>query len=163
MFISLVTLIIFVRQTNIMDKQSRLSALPYLMVEQSTSKEKHTIQFSLVNHGVGPAIIESRKIRYKGKEYDQDLYQFMTQSVPALDSIEPFNWSNVYKGQAIPANGRIVMIGMGNDQKEYELVLKTLDKLQGKDNIYFEVIYNSIYGGRWRLSTDSRIPEKLND
>lgn len=163
MLISLVTLIIFVRQTNIMDKQSRLSALPYLMVEQSSNSEQHRIQFSIVNHGVGPAIVESRKIIYNGKEYDQDFYQFVTQSIPALDAIEPFNWSSVYKGQAIPANGRIVMVAIGNDTTEYETAVRTFQTLQAGENFYFEIVYNSIYGDRWRLSTDSEVPEKLDD
>jgi hypothetical protein len=162
MLISLITLIIFVRQTNIMDKQSRLSALPYLMVERSTSSEKHQIQFSLVNHGVGPAIIESRKIHYKGKDYDQDFYEFMTESILELDTIEPFNWSNVYKGQAIPANGRVVMVAAGNNRKEFELYVNTLEKFQNNGDFYFEIIYTSIYGDRWKLSTDSEVPQKLD-
>lgn len=162
MLISLVTLIIFVRQTNIMDKQSRLSALPYLMVEQSTSPKNHKIQFSLVNQGVGPAIIESRKIRVDGKEYNQDFYEFMTQSVPELDTIEPFNWSSIYKGQAIPANGRVVMVAIGENRKEFEVFLSTLEKLQSNNDFYFEITYASIYGDRWKLSTDSEVPEKLD-
>ena len=162
MLISLVTLVIFVRQTNIMDKQSRLSALPYLMVEQSTNSTQHRIQFSLVNHGVGPAIIESRKIVYQGKEYDQDFYQFITQSLPALDTIEPFNWSNVYTGQAIPNGGRIVMAALGNDSISYGIAVKTFQNLlalKDEGDFYFEIIYTSIYGDRWRLSTNLKIPE----
>ncbi len=162
MLISLVTLIIFVRQTNIMDKQSRLSALPYLMVERSTNSKQHRIQFSLVNQGVGPAIIESRKIRYEGKEYDQDFYGFMTESVPELDTIEPFNWSNIYKGQAIPANGRVIMVAAGNNRKEFELYINTLEKFQNSDDFYFEIVYTSIYGERWKISSDSEVPIKLD-
>ena len=162
MLISLVTLIIFVRQTNIMDKQSRMSALPYLMIEQSTNGEEHRVQFSLVNHGVGPAIIESRRIIYNGREYNQDFYQFLTESLPKLDSIEPYNWSSVYKGQAIPANGRIVMVGIGNNQKEFETFLEVFENLQGKSDFYFEIVYTSVYGDRWKLSTDSEIPEELD-
>lgn len=162
MLISLVTLIIFVRQTNIMDKQSRLSALPYLMVEKSTNSEEFKIQFSLVNHGVGPAIIEDRMIRYSGEEYDQDFHQFLTQSVAGLDTIKPFNWSTIYKGMAIPANGRVVMIAIGNNQAEYDLYRKTLQKFQKNDDFYFEIIYSSVYGDRWKMSTDSEVPQKLD-
>ena len=161
MIISLVTLIIFVKQTNIMDNQTRLSVLPYLMIEQSTNSEAHRIQLSLVNHGVGPAIIESRKIRYKGKEYDQDFYTFLTESVPELDSIEPFNWSNVYKGLAIPANGRITMVAVGNDPQEFQQFMQIIGKLQSDSSFYFEVVYKSIYGDKWKLSSDSEVPEKL--
>ncbi|MBT8310320.1 MAG: hypothetical protein HKO72_01275, partial [Flavobacteriaceae bacterium] len=57
MFISLLTLFIFIKQTNIIERQSRLSALPYLMVETSNNSEDNTFEIEIVNHGVGPAII----------------------------------------------------------------------------------------------------------
>ncbi|AKA36369.1 hypothetical protein [Flagellimonas lutaonensis] len=162
MLISLVTLIIFVKQTNIMDKQTRLSVLPYLMIEQSTNSEAHTIQLSLANHGVGPAIIESRKIVYENKEYDQDFYTFMTESLPELDSIEPFNWSNVYRGMAIPSNGRVTMIAIGSNVEEFERFGMIMGKLQRDKSFYYEIIYSSIYGDKWKLSSDSEVPEKLD-
>ena len=162
MLISLVTLIIFVRQTNIMDKQSRLSALPYLMVEQSTNSSQHKVEFSLVNHGVGPAIIESRKIIFKGQEYNKDLYQFVTQNIPELDSIEPMNWSNIYKGQAIPTNGRVVMVAIGGNPERFELFQNTLQSFKSED-FYLEIIYTSIYGDRWKISTDSETPIRLEE
>jgi len=165
MLVSLVTLVIFVRQTNIMDKQSRLSALPYLMLEQSTNSTQRTIQLSLVNHGVGPAIIESRKIHYRGQDYNQDFYQFITESLPAFDTIEPFNWSNVYAGQAIPHGGKVVMVALGNDPTEYEIAVRTLQDLGNQSDdgeFYFEIIYSSIYGDRWRLNTDHKVPEPLD-
>ena len=162
MLISLVTLVIFVRQTNIMDKQSRLSAMPYLMIEQSTNGGAHRIQFTLVNQGVGPAIIESRKIIYNGKEYDQDFYQFMTRSIPQLEGIEPYNWSNVYRGQAIPANGKVVMLAIGNDEELFTRFGKVLGKLKQEGSFYYELTYTSIYGDRWKISSDNEIPEQLD-
>ena len=161
MLISLVTLIIFVEQTNIMDKQSRLSAMPYLMIEQSTSSENKSIQFSLVNHGVGPAIIESRKIIYNNKEYDQDPHSFITQSVPELDSIEPYNWASIYSGQAIPANGRVVMIAIGNNPKEYEQFLNWITGLQKENSFYYEIIFQSVYGEKWKITNQQAIPERV--
>lgn len=159
MLISLVTLIIFVRQTNIMDKQSRLSAMPYLMIEKSTNGEAQKIQFTLVNHGVGPAIIESRRIIYKGNEYEKDFYQFLTENVPKLDTIEPFNWSSVYAGQAIPSNGRVVMVAYGGKAEEFELAENVISNLQ--DSLNFEIIYSSVYGDRWKISNESATPEEL--
>lgn len=161
MLISLVTLIIFVRQTNIMDKQSRLSALPYLMIEQSTNSEANKIQFSLVNYGVGPAIIESRKIIYEGKEYNKDFYGFITENIQELDSIEPFNWSSVYRGQAIPSNGRVVMVALGTNEQEFELAKNTLDRLAQNKSFYYEIVYSSVYGDKWKISSKTEIPEEL--
>lgn len=158
MVVSLVTLIIFVKQTNIMDRQSRLSALPYLMVEQSTNGERKLIQFTLVNHGVGPAIIEGRKIIYQGKEYNQDFYQFMTQSLPELKGIEPLNWSNIYKGQAIPSNGRVVMIAIGGDEETFNRFGTILKSLQQDNTFYFEIEFKSIYGEKWRISNEETVP-----
>ncbi|MBT8268432.1 MAG: hypothetical protein KJN59_04340, partial [Bacteroidia bacterium] len=42
MFIGVLTLIIFIRQTNIMDTQGRLSVMPYLLLETSNNGENRT-------------------------------------------------------------------------------------------------------------------------
>lgn len=162
MLVSLVTLIIFVKQTTIMDRQSRLSALPYLMIEQSIDTENQRIKFTLVNHGVGPAIVESRKITYEGRDYNQDFYLFLTKSVPELDSIEPYNWSSVYRGQAIPSNGRLTMIAIGNNKDEFSAFDGFLKKLQANQSFDYEILYSSIYGEKWKISNKSEIPEKLH-
>ena len=161
MLVSLVTLIIFVRQTNIMDVQSRMSVLPYLIVEQSTSSSYNTMQFNLANHGVGPAIIESRRIVYNGKGYDQDLFEFMTQSIPKLSDIEPYNWSNIYKGQAIPSNGKVTMIAVGQNPEDYTKFATAIDKLLNSNGFYLEIVYRSIYGDRWKITNKNEAPEKL--
>ena len=46
MFISLITLFIFIKQTNIIDRQSKLSAMPYLMMQMSNNgcKKDHCIR-----------------------------------------------------------------------------------------------------------------------
>ncbi|NKI32320.1 hypothetical protein [Croceivirga thetidis] len=141
-----------------MDKQSRLSALPYLMVEQSTNSSEFKVQFTLVNHGVGPAIIEGRKIIYNGKEYDQDFHQFMTQSIPELKSIKPINWHNIYKGQAIPSNGRVVMFAIGGDEEKFNEFMNVLRTFKDSNTFEFEFDYRSVYGDKWRITNQNTVP-----
>ena len=64
--ISLFTLIVFARQTSIIEKQSRLSALPYLNMEAGYNPDEDFITLTLNNYGVGPAIIEEMNISYEG-------------------------------------------------------------------------------------------------
>ena len=70
MSISFITLIIFIYQTNLMNKQNYLSILPYLQVSTSNNSEGNSYLLSIQNYGVGPAIIESVKMQYQGQEYD---------------------------------------------------------------------------------------------
>jgi len=70
MSISFLTLIIFIYQTNLMSKQNFLSILPYLQISTSDNKAENTFSLDIKNHGVGPAIIESVIIYYKGEKHD---------------------------------------------------------------------------------------------
>ena len=65
MSISIMTLVIFIYQTNLMSKQNDLSILPYLQVSTSNNSEGNSYLLSVQNHGVGPAIIESVKLQYR--------------------------------------------------------------------------------------------------
>ena len=67
MSISFITLIIFIYQTNLMNRQNHISILPYLDMATTENKEENRFELNLRNHGVGPAIIERVTVRYKGK------------------------------------------------------------------------------------------------
>ncbi|BFP43268.1 hypothetical protein FGF1_41130 [Flavobacteriaceae bacterium GF1] len=162
MLISLVTLIIFVRQTNIMDKQSRLSALPYLMVESSTNNSEHYMQIALVNHGVGPAIIEDIQLEMEGTKYAKDFYTFFRENVQEMDSIEILNWSSIYRGKAIPAGGKAVMLAVGANRKDFDIFSGLITDYQ-KRGFNFEITYRSIYNDKWLISSQEEIPQEIEE
>ena len=60
--VSVFSLFIFVKQTNIIEEQNHLSVMPYLMLETANNGQDATFSIHIMNYGVGPAIIKKRTI-----------------------------------------------------------------------------------------------------
>ena len=166
MSISVLTLIIFIYQTNLMSKQNYLSILPYVQISYSDDKAENTFSLDIKNHGVGPAIIESVIIYYKGekhdlREYDNYLYNYLKSEMPVLDSVKFFSTSSLDKGIAIPANTNYNVFKVLGSEKDYELLTSSLDKLL-RQGLRYEIVYRSIQNERWMIYSDSEGPQKLD-
>ncbi|MEN1784132.1 MAG: hypothetical protein AAGF77_03240 [Bacteroidota bacterium] len=162
MMISLITLIIFVRQTNIMEQQSRMSVMPYVLFELSDKRSEHLMILELVNHGVGPAIVDDVSIEYKGKSYAMDFYTFVKSIKPEMDSIEFLNHSDLYKGRAIPSGGRFNIWTIGATRGEYESFKKEFFAIQQHPSFDFEIRYKSIYDDYWIIDAKNGMPRFLD-
>lgn len=160
--ISLLTLYIFVRQTNIIEEQSKRSVMPYLMLDSSNNGEKGTYSIDVVNYGVGPAIVESRVIYYQGKSYDMELHDFLHQQIPEMDSVHLVNFTTFQVGVAVPANSSRNMLIAGGDEVSYHTFLKILQKLTDNDFNY-EIKYKSIYDEHWMITGDNNVPKLISD
>ena len=160
--ISLLTLIIFVRQTNIIEKQSRLSAMPYLMISTSEVGAENKYSFKLINYGVGPAILDSTVIYYKGKTFDQEFVDFLKSEIKAMDSVPVLNHATLGRGHAIPAGGERNILTVGGNEKAFTTFFKVLEEVYSND-FNFEIYYRSIYDDKWRIASYTDLPEKLND
>ncbi len=158
--ISLFTLFIFVKQTNIIEEQSKLSVLPYLMLDSSDNGAKKTFSIDLENYGVGPAIIESRVIHYKNKTYDMEFHEFLRDYVPEMDSIHIINFTTLHLGVAIPASSRRNVLIVGGDEYSYKAFLKILERLRS-EGFDFEIQYKSIYDDRWKISSEALRPSEI--
>ncbi|WP_343486298.1 hypothetical protein [Allomuricauda sp. d1] len=161
MLISLVTLIIFVRQTNIMDKQSRLSAMPYLMIETSDNGYEHEFTFELVNYGVGPAIIEGKTIFHNGKSFEMEFDDFLKSNFDGMDTINIISYATIQPGLAIPAGGSRTILKIGGSQDDYMTFKDFFSTTQEKNPINFEIRYRSIYNDRWQISASNEIPQEI--
>ena len=165
-FISFITLYIFIRQTNIMERQSHLSVMPYLLIETSENSGNQTYSVDLVNHGVGPAIIDQVVIRYKGREYRQQLMDFFRAELEGMDSVRAINVKTVLKGQAIRSGDGINLLTVGGGSRSYSDFVKVVKQLTGR-RFDYEVRYQSIYGHRWKIHAyidqTAQIPEPLDD
>ena len=166
MGISFITLVIFVYQTNLMSKQNYLSILPYLQVAYSDDPSDNSYSLSLKNHGVGPAIIESVTMIYKGNRYDlqdfnDDLFTFLSSLEPELDSIVSTNTSTLDKGIALPANSTYLVFSVSDSKEDYQLFTQKLQALE-EGGLRYEIIYRSIQNERWIIHNDSEGPVKLD-
>ena len=121
---------------------------------------------SLRNHGVGPAILESVVLNYKGKQYnvkdyDDDMIGLLKALAPELDSLKYYSMSTLDVGIAIPANSTYEIFSVSNSPKDYKLLTETLFKLEN-NGLKYEIVYKSIQNERWIIHDDSEGPEKLD-
>jgi hypothetical protein len=156
MFISLCTLILFVYEINITRRQQYASVLPYLQIRHI---EMHypTYKLSLINDGLGPAIIKSIKVINNGKEFLGDPSQYIIKSgILAKDTTLDFSMSNIYPGRLIPAGKQIDMITALGDMENAE----RLSNLFNNSETTIEIEYESVYEERWVLSGMGKQPTK---
>lgn len=160
-FISLITLIIFVKQTNIMEKQSRLSVMPYLLIETSDNGLEKTFTIDIVNYGVGPAIIEEIQILYNKKTYTMDFHEFAISQFPEMDSINIINSSSIDPGLAISSEGVRTMIKVGGTEDDYTKFLQLFSKILADDGFDYMIKYRSIYNDHWIIRDSKNFPEEV--
>lgn len=149
MFISVMTLVVLVVQTRLMQAQQRLSVLPYLQISNYGSYTQN-YKLMVLNNGIGPAFIESVTIRYQGKEYNKDLYTFLAEHFPETDSIPQFFHTNLGKGMLIPPGEKIAHLQIDNSVAGGEKLTRLLRRL-GEEGLIFELVYSSVYKEKWRL------------
>lgn len=160
--VSVFSLFIFVRQTNIIEEQNHLSVMPYLMLETANNGENATFSVHIVNYGVGPAIIKKRLIKYKGETYDMEFHEFLNQHIPAMDSVNIRNWTTLQVGVAIPAGSDRNILIAGGDRSSYQAFLGIMSELRS-NGFKYEIEYRSIYNDMWAITDDENIPVRIED
>ncbi|WP_445382022.1 hypothetical protein [Robiginitalea sp. IMCC43444] len=166
MAMSFLTLLIFIYQTNLMSRQNYLSILPYLQLSYSNNPEAHSFSLSLKNHGVGPAILESVRLKYKGSdynvaEYDYELLSLLRELDPSLDSLKTFNFATLEEGIAIPANTSYTILSVANSPEDYKLLLQSLDRIE-REGVRYEIGYKSLQDEHWIIHDDSAGPKRID-
>ena len=156
-FISLLTLVVFVYQTNIIREQQRLSVLPYLQIG-NYENARPNYKLVISNDGIGPAFIESVVTIRNGERFDVDLPRFLGQHIPEVDTIEDVFHSNIAPGQLIPAGAKIAILEVNNNLESAIQLYKILSD----NDISIELIYASAYGEKWKLNSNENAPERIN-
>ncbi len=175
MLISLMTLFIFLYQTNLLREQSRLSVRPRLTfnkninklvtlnVSDSTNSTLINITLSLRNDGLGPAIIELNKVVDKNSQYD--ILTFFDTVYPKLKEYGVFTQlTELELGEAIPASETI-------DIFSYQYDVTNENKINDYLNISesyvlpFDILieYSSLYEEKWMVKSNTKgHPKKVN-
>lgn len=140
--ISVLTLVVYIYQSNLMKQQQKMSVWPYLSFGPSWGEDY--LKLSLINKGIGPAIIKDFQFTMNGSELS-GVQEIMT-SLP--DSLQTaFTYSSVWKGQVIMAGETISLLTI-NDPKTIQHLLE-LFKTQ---DFLLEICYSSVYGDTWVAS-----------
>lgn len=161
-FISLATLYIFIRQTNIIEKQSRLYVMPYLRAQMINDNSAHFTRMELHNYGVGPAIIESREIFYNDKWNDIDFGDFYFTMVPEMEDVDIVMDANLSPGQAIAAGSSRLLVQLCEDAECHQKMKSAMGVLMNKKFDY-RIVYRSIYGDRWVINSSGEAPTLLEE
>jgi hypothetical protein len=168
-FISVCTAIITLYQTKLMRESAHASVMPYLSI--SMRRNTDGAYLILNNHGIGPAMIDDVRVRYQGKEFPGDPYQFYVAQRPT-ENQSGLLIDRVMVGRLIPAGASIQMIGApGADAYAmYKWLLQTIELadmpkrwLEGVDaygtqKAVVEIAYSSVYGDRWRALSNHLVP-----
>lgn len=166
--ISLLTLIIFIYQTNIMHQQSRLSVKPRLLFSSAMRYEDDSLlvySISLENKGIGPAIVDSSFVNYEGVKYESDWEDFFSDAVPALKEYGEFiSYSNISIGETLSSDEEKVLFTYVCPVRSY---LKVLEYLEVSDDsadlpLDMTIYYHSIYEDDKWVVTSNQIPQKIN-
>ena len=165
MLVSLTTVIIFIYQTNLLRQQNYISILPYLIVSSTNNEAEYTFEINLENQGVGPAIIESVEIFYKGvryglEDYDYRLFDVLSAIQPRMDSVRYFSSSTLERGRALPANTTYNLINVKNAPEDFFLLSNIFVNLL-ESGMTYRIVYKSILNERWEIRIDSDGPQKL--
>lgn len=162
-FISLMTLLTFIYQNNLLQKQAQLSVLPYLAVGTNYNNgDNPSFKLRLNNRGVGPAIIESQKIFYKGKTYEDDFYDFLKEHLPGLDTLDDISNATFDLGHVLPSGEELTLIEASNNIQVVNLIASKIEELSIEESgLEYEVVYRSIYGQRWKITQSSNLPQEL--
>jgi hypothetical protein len=174
MVVGLGSLFIIVYQTALLREQQAASVLPYVMIGMQATSERSYV-FAR-NTGVGPALIEDVVLRYQGREIRQDPYDFLLEVRPESARDDGLSVDRLIPGRLVPAGEWINMLGSEGDGQRMAGVLMGLFDIgevpqswydargivkSGPNKAIIEVTYQSVYGDRWRVSSDNPVPMPL--
>jgi len=156
-FISLLTLIIFLYQTKIISKQARLSVTPRLTFTAGVGHFDDVIKFSIgiKNNGLGPAIIDSTAIFANNKYYPLYFKDFTKKNYPQADTIISNSSTNIIaRGATILPNNEVQIAEAVVPNEKIASYYKMYNLPIGSTDFPFDVIiyYSSIYEEKWKVS-----------
>lgn len=150
MIISILTLIIFIYQTNIINTQSKLSVKPRLSLSSIESTKDSIVIFeeAIQNKGLGPAIVKKASIEYKGETFPLDFDEFISRKFPEHEKyVDLLQTSGISENSTILQNETITIYKMEIPMSKLSEVVKyfevDLENMEPSWN--FELVYSSLY------------------
>lgn len=165
--VGIMTLIIFIYQTNIIHKQSRLSVTPRLSTSTEINHKDSLVHFSFIveNKGIGPAIINKAEILAEKKSYNLDFEEYFEKVYPKVFDLGDFTkTSSMVVGSTLSPNEKQIMFTYAFKVDKMPIIQESLG-LTNEQQYPFQVVieYSSIYEEEWRIDTNvAGHPKKLN-
>ncbi len=165
MIVSVGTLFLIMYQTHLNRKAQFASVMPYLQISLSFNDGKGNQSINIANTGLGPALVKGVYIKDGGTVlFEGNPSTFARQALgDSLRLLQGFSNDLLLPGSLLPANeGKRVFshsrLGpYGNFiSKNFKFTYNT----EGKYLI--EIIYESVYGQRWVITSDNAIPKLVD-
>jgi len=167
MIISVLTLIIFIYQTSIINQQSKLSVKPQLSFILIQAENDSIMSFEQIvkNKGLGPAIIKNTSIYYDKKTYSIDFENFVFEKFPEVEKyVELKKNTNIIEGGIISSNESITVYKIELKKSKISDVFKYLDfdTQNVEPKWQLEIEYTSMYEDEiWKINDTENTP--MND
>ena len=94
-----------------MRQAQHASVLPYLYISLSAN-DQTGVRLLLTNSGIGPALVDEVHIRYQGRDFNGDPYEFILAQRPDIAKMG-IGVDKVQTGRLIPAGATIQMVDLG--------------------------------------------------
>jgi len=173
MVVGVGSLAIILYQTKLMREQQRASVMPYLMMAVQSNKD--TTYLTLRNAGIGPAMLNDVRVRYKGNEFVGDPYDFFVQQRPEVVKTLPMGVDKLIPGRLVPAGEWIQTMGTDGAEPGVAFLKQILPLFAiaevpqtwlmaagvtgpAAERAVVFVTYSSVYGDTWHLRSDSFVP-----
>ncbi len=136
--VSILTLFVYIYQAGIMQEQQHASVWPYVEWDMTISSEDG-FYISVINKGVGPAIIRSTTLKLDGESIESPLI-YLEKIVGRLDSVALF--SAMIDKRVIAAGETLELFHVYTDIRH-----KLPSDIYRRTS--YEICYCSIYGDCW--------------
>lgn len=151
--ISVMTLFVYIYQARIMQEQQHASIWPYIEWDMTLSTSEG-FYISIVNKGVGPAIIHSTSLELDG-ELMSDQLEYLTKLIDNLDSMSLFYTA---------IDNRV--IGPGEEIRLFHVNNGVIGNKLLADKVFtrtkYEICFCSIYGDCWTSKGLSVVEDTCN-
>jgi hypothetical protein len=166
------SLVVVVYQTQLTRQAQYASVRPYLYIQMMANDD--SVGLLLTNSGIGPALIDDVRVRYKAETFSGDPFDFFVSTQPNGKS-RRLSVDKVLPGRLIPAGTTISMLGSSGPER-LELLPDLLRLFEiaevprswyegvnatSAEKAVIEIIFSSVYGDRWRVRSDRIVPEPL--
>jgi len=171
MVVGVGSLAIILYQTKLMRESQHASVMPYLAIVLQSNNESTNL--GVRNTGIGPALLQDVRVRYKGKDFVGDPYEFFVQQRPELFKTIGLGTDKLTPGRLVPAGEWIQNLGATRDAATLAKAILELFVIAEVPKTWLEaagvsapeseravvfVTYKSVYGDQWYLRSDNFVP-----
>lgn len=149
--VSIITLLIFIYQTNLMREQQHISVWPYLEWLPSCCSEEFGAYIQVENKGIGPAAVQSVTVRLNGKEMNS-VEELFTEAIGHNDF---FYYTSTVESRVLAPGEKIKMIAIPDKETAFKV-----DSTLRRKGLEIEICYCSVYEDCWTCTGTSSTATK---